>query len=987
MKNKKVILGSLAVLTLAVLIVAVLFVFNIFSNNNKDPDITTPPSGGGVDNTPVVPGYDVEGYVLLAGLSQPDPNEPAQSPKLPDRSYFRPTSGEFRDVSGLTAWDDNAQILIGSTDAATGAPILLDSSSLSSGSWLSAQTAGVFNAAGFQLTFSTSGYENIRFTAHQTVSDDFGGGEGTEIPFELAFSTSGGVRWTAIHDSAVNVQRNGGTFEAINEWPSRTYNDFSLPGVIGDEDEVILRIYLNSVANLSKSGSMSINNIRIIGDKIGGGDKGVVLMELTEEASNASAIFSATPEDAFYGATVGLSDSDFRLTGWDRGRPRFIGYTGEVQTPVVFENIMTTRSWTAAQGDIENATAFQIQLRTSGYEDIVFSAAQISSVGGPDIFKLAYSLCGEIWVEVADSTRSILQSSDKGFETLALSYDKFLLPAEFSSRESVFLRIYFDGSSTGESTSINNIEIWGRPLVSYDGFSARMLTIQPGRTTAERNITWHDWTMTGDEGKVMYEPAATAANGFTQAAQTVDAASVGAYIRKLSHMATITGLEPDTEYVYAVSSDGTNFSELYTFKTSQTDSFSFIAISDVHMGDPSVSPFDDDSGNNGKLDDKYRPGVTVKQGWQDALDAMLATVPGVSFLALMGDMVDRNLFDADAEADLQPHRIKWENYLAPRQLSGIPIAPVMGNHEARSNISFRIHYNLPNEIIPAKDALLPTASTGIQNENENMANYWYLYNNALFVVINTTARPRDANENATQDAIIEGLIAYLDDIIQMAKDAHEGEYDWLFVQTHKSITGIGKHSADFDVERFVRMGLEALMVKHAVDVVFTAHEHSYTRSFPLARNPGPDNFLPDIVRSEFRMNNISYDYTNGGSAIKKGDGPVIFSLNTISGQKFYAPYAPEFFNNVNYPYLYDGTRGALNMSVPPGDNIFLSPDIETFGPKLPWSVANYRQEYKPIFLELTVTASSVVITAYEFAHDLEGTLLEVTVVDNLTISK
>jgi len=648
---------------------------------------------------------------------------------------------------------------------------------------------------------------------------------------------------------------------------------------------------------------------------------------------------------------------------------------------------MTTRSWTAAEEDISNATAFQIQVRTLGYEDIIFSARQISSVDGPDMFKLAYSLDGELWIPIENSQRIIPQSSDRNADVLPLSYNNFILPDEFAGRESVFLRVYFDGTGIGESTSINNIEFWGRAAESYDGFSAEMLTIQPGRTSSERNITWHDWKMIGTNGMVRYEPSATANNGFTQEAETATASGTDSYIRRTSHTATITGLQPDTEYLYAVSSDGVNFSEMYTFRTPSTESFTFVALSDVHMGDPSLSPEDHDSGNNGMLDEKYRPGITVKQGWLDALDVIAATVPDAGLVAIMGDMVDRNLIDMESEPDIHPHQLKWANFLAPRQMSNIAFAPAMGNHEARSNISFSIHFNLPNEVVPSAEEMLPMASTGIQQENENRANYWYLYNNALFVVLNTSTRPRDANENAAQDAIIEGLISHFDDVLKAAKAAHEGEYDWLFVQTHKSISGLAKHSADFDVERYVRFGLESLLIEHEVDILFSAHEHCYTRSFLLDANPGPDNFGTEIQRDEFRMNNVSYNYRNESNSIKKGEGPVLFTMNTISGQKFYSPYAPEYFNNINYPYLYDGTRGAVNMSVPPGENEFLSADIETYGPRIPWNIAHYRQEYKPMFLELTVTEGFVEIKAYEFAHDINGTLLYIDVVDNFTIAK
>jgi len=987
--KKKYIIRVLTFILLTALTALLIFTAGCRAEDNNGGDLNTPqPPGNGTGVSPVAPGFDVdyEGYILLAHIFEPDPTVPAESPQLPDRSYFRPADGEFRDISSLTAWDNNEQVLIGTSGAAVGAPILFSSDSLTSNNWISAQTAGIFNATGFRITFSTLGYENIRFTAHQKVSGDFGSGTDALVPFEMAFSTSGGVRWTAIHDSAVDVG-SGDSFDSINDEASRVYDNFPIPGVVNNDEEVLLRIYLNTISNIPASGSISINNIKIIGDAIGGGATDVVLLELIEEDVNAQALFSATPEDAFYGATDGLADSDFRLTGWDRGRPRFIGYTGAVQTPIAFENIMTTRGWTAADGDIDNATAFQIQLRTLGFEDLVFSARQISSIDGPDVFKLAYSLDGATWSAIADSMRIVPQSSESDNVYLPLSYSKFELPSEMSSKESVFLRIYFDGAATGESTSINNIELWGREIVSYVGFSAEFLTLQPGKTSSEINITWHDWTMAGAYGKVMYEPAATASNGFSNAAQVADAAGADSYIRKTSHMATLTDLQPDTEYIYAVSSNGEDFSESYTFRTSPDDAFTFIAISDIHMGDPSVSPEDDDSGNSGMLDERYRQGVTAKQGWSDALDVITTTVPNAGFIAIMGDMVDRNLIDMESEPALHPHKIKWENFFTPKQLYNIPLAPVMGNHEARSNISFQIHFNVPNEIVPSPSEMLPMASTGIQQENENRANYWYLYNNALFVVLNTSTRPRDANENETQDMIIQGLIAHYDDVLKKAKAAHEGEYDWLIVQTHKSITGIAKHSADFDVERYVKQGFEALLVRHEVDLLLSAHEHCYTRSFPVIPNTGPDNFGPEIPRGDFRMNNVSFDFENDGNSIQKGEGMIMLTMSTISGQKFYSAYAPEFFNNSNYPYLFDGTRGALNMSLPPGDNVFLSANIETFGPRMPWSIAFYRQEYKPIFLELVVTADSIDMTAYEFAHGADSTLLSINAVDSFTIVK
>ena len=75
------------------------------------------------------------------------------------------------------------------------------------------------------------------------------------------------------------------------------------------------------------------------------------------------------------------------------------------------------------------------------------------------------------------------------------------------------------------------------------------------------------------------------------------------------------------------------------------------------------------------------------------------------------------------------------------------------------------------------------------------------------------------------------------------------------------------------------------------------------------------------------------------------------------------------------------------MSLPPGINYFLPSNTEVFGPKLPWNVAEYRQEYKPMFMEIVVTDQSLTITAYEFAHNVSGVLQYVDAVDFLTVKK
>ncbi|MCL2225899.1 MAG: metallophosphoesterase [Defluviitaleaceae bacterium] len=947
----------------------------------------------------------IDGTGILSRLIQPNPRAEVSFPRDPWISYFPATSGVFQDRATLTAWDANTRVLIGTVGTTTRGPVVLNNGSRVTAAWYSSAIVGYNNASGFQLTLPTTGFENLRFTASQKVSASFGPAPpGDRVPFLLAFSDNQGVHWTSIVDSEVGVlKRDDNTFNSMLGDEVQTFNNFLLPERLDDQNEIWLRVIFAGPENFTGGGNMSINLISIIGDEIGGGGTDVELMGLTEygietpTGTLAPAHFEERYEDAFMSATGGQADSNFRLTAFSGGEQRLVGYAGVPATPVAFMEEQTGGTWVAANGNIANATAFQFQLRTTGYVDLRFSASQKSSLGGPDSFALAYSLNGEDWTSIANSQRTVAQTDGTAFADLEASFEDFALPAAMFNRETVFLRVYFDGDGDGGYTSINNIEFSGEPVARANGFEPEMLNLHVGATTSQINVTWHDYTSLvnpASDSVVRFAPAsAMDGDNFPANAITVVAERMDAYTRRTAFQATVTGLSLGTEYVYAVSHDGITFSERFSYTTPLPGDFSFIVFGDSHVGDPSVSPVASESGNGGMLEYFYRYGVTTREGWQDAIDVMMYRMPHAGFILSTGDNIDRNLIGMDPEPNLDPHQIKWYNFFAPGIFRNIPIATTMGNHEARSNISFRTHFNLPNEIVRTGDDMLPTGASAIsQVENENRANFFYLYNNALFVSLNTGPRPRDANYNPIQDAMIRDIVASFDDVLTLARETHAGEYQWLFVKTHKSPSGIGKHGADFDIERYVQQGLESLMVRHGVHAYFSGHDHCYTRSLPAQICEGPDRFGPDVARADFRMNNVTFDYTNNGNEITACAGTVFFTNNSATGQKFYGAFTPEYWNNENFPYLYDGTRGAAhltreNSSWLPSGTDWLPANFEGFGPRLPWNVAAYHQEYKPMFLEVDVTDYAISIRAVQFDHSIDPANPVIEVVDTLTITK
>jgi len=240
------------------------------------------------------------------------------------------------------------------------------------------------------------------------------------------------------------------------------------------------------------------------------------------------------------------------------------------------------------------------------------------------------------------------------------------------------------------------------------------------------------------------------------------AASEGKYF----HKATAKNLKPNTEYTYSVSSDSSKWSVGYKFKTPHTESFKFAVV-----GDPQLST--DES---------------IYVNWKTTVEKIEAA--GASFILSLGDQVD------------EPSNEKqYENLFAPPALKSISLAPTLGSHDKHQIFNF--HFNLPNV--------------------QPYENYFYLYNNVLFVALNTADYVSNVEE-------AKPYIESFDAAISTAKAMYSGKYKWLIVHHHKSTRSIASHFADADIKSYVEAGFEALMDKHNVDFVLAGHDHIYVRS-------------------------------------------------------------------------------------------------------------------------------------------------------------
>jgi hypothetical protein len=468
-------------------------------------------------------------------------------------------------------------------------------------------------------------------------------------------------------------------------------------------------------------------------------------------------------------------------------------------------------------------------------------------------------------------------------------------------------------------------------------FTPSTLGLTPGNTTTELYLNWYSAGAPANKvAKVRFiEGTKEAGTALIEATGAVSAANTPT-TSNTAHKAKVTGLKPGASYVYSVCTDDTNWSEMYNYKAPAAGAFKFAIVADPQLTKGNVDP-----------DSRYKVNTTTAAGWVETMGKIVAA--GVSFIASGGDQVD---------ATTNGDEVEYENFFAPTGLRSLPFAPVPGNHDRHN--PFIYHYNLPNLQTAAANLTFSSSGngTGAATTPEialvNMGNYFYRYNNVLFVVLNTAHYP---NSTANAAPYIEFFRATL----TAAKTAHPANtYDWLIVQHHKSTASVGDHAADWDIQWYVEAGFETLMSEFNVDFVLAGHDHVYARSYPLRGMDGGKVSVPDTTKNKA-----------SGSTWTGVSDPIYLTFTTGSGLKYYSVAADKTYDynntlyvkapnpNPNYPYLGTTTDGG-NTSTFKGSNDYLNGH-------LPVSNAAYVQPYIPSYGIVEVNGRSITFSTYPIA--------------------
>jgi hypothetical protein len=358
------------------------------------------------------------------------------------------------------------------------------------------------------------------------------------------------------------------------------------------------------------------------------------------------------------------------------------------------------------------------------------------------------------------------------------------------------------------------------------------VSLNIGADQTQRLITWYSDSATA--GELQLAPAsAMTASDFPATYQSFPATRADSEATGFgTNKATITGLTANTAYVYRVgNSDG--WSPVYHFST---ESFNDADFSFLFAGDPQIGS----SGNAGN----------DTAGWTNTLNKAAQWFSGASFLISAGDQVES--YNNEAE---------YDGFFAPDTLRSLTLAPNIGNHDS-DGINYKQHFSVPNAAINSGD----TNAGG---------DYWYSYNNVLFMSLNSNNL-----STAQHQAFLTSAIA--------AYKAQSGGNDpvWKIVTFHHSIYSTAGHAVESDILQR-RNELSPVFKNLGVDAVLMGHDHVYTRSYMM------DGTTPIFDGYTAATGNQYAAYS------KAADSGATFYLtaNSASGSKFYA------IQNLNFPFM------------------------------------------------------------------------------------
>lgn len=337
-------------------------------------------------------------------------------------------------------------------------------------------------------------------------------------------------------------------------------------------------------------------------------------------------------------------------------------------------------------------------------------------------------------------------------------------------------------------------ENWG----TAPEFKATLITTTPvrylsatvGSAEDEVNLTW--FSPSSEAGQVYW----TTADDTDFASPSVFTASAvpseitdGYYVNRV----TVTGLAPETEYLYQVGSEEA-MSPAYTYTTPAfSDTFRFTAVGDAQLGKP--------------VEDLDRQ----KNNWHRLLNKVKYHFPDSSFLVSLGDQV--NDFDDNEQ---------YNAFLNQGALYSLSLAPVKGNHDV-GGPQYSEHFTLPNQ-----------SSLGTCDDDGD-GDYWFTRGSALFLVLDTM----DTDKWGEHEEFIASAV-------EANPDAR-----WRIVFSHFS--PYNAYEGYLENAQNIRPYFLEFTSRYDIDLVMCGHDHAYVRTYFIQEDGSYTEYDSPAVNPEGTM--------------------------------------------------------------------------------------------------------------------------------------
>lgn len=236
------------------------------------------------------------------------------------------------------------------------------------------------------------------------------------------------------------------------------------------------------------------------------------------------------------------------------------------------------------------------------------------------------------------------------------------------------------------------------------------------------------------------------------------------------HSVVVNGLTPGTMYYYSVGDDSRDvWGPWRTIKTGpdRPGRLEFLYLGDAQTG---------------------------FEKWGNLLEGAFRRHPGMDFILLAGDLVDRG-----------NERTNWDHFLlrAAPVFDRVPLMPTVGNHEYldQGPRLFTSFFRLPENGPPG-------VARGLV--------YHFEYGEAFFAILDGTAAVNSPSQARKQADWLDRALS-------------ETRADWKFVVVHHPI--YASHPSRDNPN--IREQWTPIIDKHRVDMVLQGHDHAYLRTPPM----------------------------------------------------------------------------------------------------------------------------------------------------------